>query len=533
MISAILRAQWLSLRPTRRGAILTLFTAVLWYGFWSVLAVMAGLFASDPQERMAILRMLPRGLMLIFLYWQLAPLASASLGASLDLRKLMAYPIPHQALFRIEVLLRLTTAAEMLLILLGGLLGLCLNPAFRSWESAPRIAAAFAVFALFNLLLSAGMRNLLERMLARKHVREVVVLILVLMTAAPRLLMASGFRWRALEDVFAAVQQMFWPWSAAAHAALGPRSATGAAALAVWTLIAWAFGRTQFERSLRYDPQAVQATDLRPSRSDLWVERLYRLPGLLLPDPLGAMVEKELRSLSRTPRFRLVFIMGFSFGLLVWLPIIMGRRRGPSALSDNFLILVSVYALTLLGQVSYWNAFGFDRSAVQVYFSLPVPVSKTLAGKNIAAALFILLELAAVTVACLLLRVRIPPLKILEAFVITPVAALYFLAIGNLSSVHYPRPMNPDKVSQGGAASRFQALLLIVYPLALLPLVLAYVARSVFDNDLIFWGLVVFAAAVGAVVYWISMESAVAAAQGRREALLAELSGGEGPVAAQ
>ncbi len=86
---------------------------------------------------------------------------------------------------------------------------------------------------------------------------------------------------------------------------------------------------------------------------------------------------------------------------------------------------------------------------------------------------------------------------------------------------------------QRGAASRFQALLLIVYPLALLPLVLAYLARSVFESELVFWGLVGFAAVVGAVVYWISMESAVGAAHNRREALLAELSGGEGPVAAQ
>jgi hypothetical protein len=34
-----------------------------------------------------------------------------------------------------------------------------------------------------------------------------------------------------------------------------------------------------------------------------------------------------------------------------------------STLSRHFLTLICVYALTLLGQVSYWNCFGFDRSA--------------------------------------------------------------------------------------------------------------------------------------------------------------------------
>ena len=33
------------------------------------------------------------------------------------------------------------------------------------------------------------------------------------------------------------------------------------------------------------------------------------------------MVEKELRTFARSARFRTVFIMGFSFGLLVWLPV--------------------------------------------------------------------------------------------------------------------------------------------------------------------------------------------------------------------
>jgi hypothetical protein len=38
------------------------------------------------------------------------------------------------------------------------------------------------------------------------------------------------------------------------------------------------------------------------------------------------------------------------------------------------------------------------------------------------------------------------------------------------------------------------------------------------------------AAVVGAIVYWIAMESAVVTAQKRREQILAELSRGEGPV---
>ena len=157
-------------------------------------------------------------------------------------------------------------------------------------------------------------------------------------------------------------------------------------------------------------------------------------------------------------------------------------------------------------------------------------VSTALAGKNIAAALFIFLEMSAVAAACLLLRMRISPGKIVESYVVIAIAALYMLGIGNLSSVHYPRAMNPERVSQGGAASRWQALIFIFYPLALLPIFLAYVARVVFSSDTVFLIVLAFAGVLGAGVYRIAMESAVEAASERREQILAELSRTEGPI---
>ena len=79
----------------------------------------------------------------------------ASLGASLDLKKLLAYPIPTTSLFWIEVMLRVTTGIEMLLILTAGAIGLILNPTFGRWAKAPRIVAPLLVFVVFNLLLAA------------------------------------------------------------------------------------------------------------------------------------------------------------------------------------------------------------------------------------------------------------------------------------------------------------------------------------------------------------------------------------------
>lgn len=539
-VLAILRAQWLSMRSfrpgsRRRGIMFSIITGVVWYGFWSFLALGAYRFTSNPENRTEIEAGLPSGLMFVFLYWQLAPLVSASLGASLDLKKLLIYPIPHRTLFLVEVLLRLTTSAEMLLLLSGALFGLFRNQIFGGWLAAPRLISSFLIFIVFNLLLAAGLRNLLERLLARKRLREVLVLLLVMIAGAPRLVMTTGVSWEELMGIFGGTPNAALPWVAATHFSLSRSGITAAATLAVWTALAYLFGRWQFNKSLRYDAQAAQAT-AKNSRLQgrSWVERLYRVPSVFLPGTLAAIVEKELRSLTRTPRFRLVFMMGFSFGLIVWLPLILGRAAGSdSVIRENFLTVVSVYALTLLGQVSYWNAFGFDRSAAQIYFCLPVPVSKALAGKNLAAIFFIFMEMLAVTAACLLVQIRLPFSKIFEAFLVTSIIGLYVLAAGNLSSVHFPRAMDPQRVAQGGTASRFHALLFFVYPVALLPVSLAYVARYFFESQTIFYLLLAFAALLGCVVYWIAMASAVTGADRRRETLLEELSRSEGPVVTQ
>jgi ABC-2 type transport system permease protein len=266
---------------------------------------------------------------------------------------------------------------------------------------------------------------------------------------------------------------------------------------------------------------------------DSWRAKLFRLPSVFLPDPVGAIVEKELRTLSRTPRFRLVFIMGFTFGLVVWLPMIIGRSVTHSSMAENFLTLVCLYSLALLGQVTYWNAFGFDRSAVQAYFAWPVPISLALVGKNLAAAIFVLLEVLMVTAACWLLRMQPSPHKILEAYLVTPVVAMYLLAGGNLSSVHLPRPLNAERVAQGGSAGRSQAIMLLIYPMALLPVLLAYGARYAFNSDMAFYLLLAFAAVLGAVFYWLALESAGTAAERRKEQIITELTRNEGPVSTE
>src|SRR5579871_5897055 len=140
MIRAILRAQWLSMKlfrqaSNRRGAVFSVTIAVLWYGFWLMLAALAEELMSASGLRAQILAWLPAGMLVVFVYWQLAPMASASLGTSLDLRKMIVYPVPRRSLFLVELLLRVATCAELLLLLAGAGIGLLRNPAFQSMSA--------------------------------------------------------------------------------------------------------------------------------------------------------------------------------------------------------------------------------------------------------------------------------------------------------------------------------------------------------------------------------------------------------------
>ena len=532
MIAAILRAQLLSMRlGASRGAIFSLITGVIWYGFWC--AISSAVYLQAAHTDAADLRvMLPTSLLLICLYWQVVPIISASMGSALDMRKLLVYPVPHHKLFIVEVLLRFTTGFEMILLLAGGVAGLLRNPEAGGWHAAPRLFGPVLLYVLFNLLLASGMRSFLERLLARRRLREILVLLLVLGVTVPRLLILTGVRPAALGRLEVLIHSSALPWVAAAQIVLGDSGLMALLTLSGWTLLAAWFGRMQFERNLRYDAVAAQATPSGPSRgAQRWNERYYRLPSLLFPDPLAAIVEKELRSLSRTPRFRMIFVMGFSFGPLAWLPLVLGRQAAQhGVLAQNFLVVVCVYALTLLGQVTYWNSFGFDRSAAQIYFAAPPPISQILLGKNIASLFFIYLEALILTIITTALRVDTGPGKVIEMAVVVSVSSLYMMAFGNISSVRYPRGLAPERVSQGGASSRFQALVFILYPLALLPVGLAYLARYAFDSQTVFAAVLALAAVIAAVLYRIGMESAVATAGRYRERILMELSRGEGPV---
>src|SRR5947209_4480354 len=120
--------------------------SLLWYGLYVWLAIF--LAVRIPAVPVSDLRnLLPLGLLSAFLFWQIFPLFTMSSGWSLQLNKIRAYPVLDSALFGIEVLLRVTSAPEMIILLGGATVGLLRHPSIPVW--APVCLPLFIPFNLF------------------------------------------------------------------------------------------------------------------------------------------------------------------------------------------------------------------------------------------------------------------------------------------------------------------------------------------------------------------------------------------------
>jgi hypothetical protein len=219
--------------------------------------------------------------------------------------------------------------------------------------------------------------------------------------------------------------------------------------------------------------------------------------------------------------------MSCVFGIVLFLPL-MRDPRPDLFFFRNALPLMALYGLMMMGPITYWNSFGFDRAAAQGYFCWPIHFRDALIAKNIAVAFLLVPQIVAISLVGRVARLPWSPAKFLETVVVVLIAALYWFSVGNICSVRMPRAMDPEKMNQ--MANRVQALTIWTAPVLLLPIALAYWARAVFESELVFSGILLVAAMIGGVVYKVGLDSAATTANDRREAILLQLGRSDGPV---
>jgi ABC-2 type transport system permease protein len=391
--------------------------------------------------------------------------------------------------------------------------------------AAPYIISGTLAFIAMNVLLSAGVRALLERFFLRTRFKEIFFLILVLASLTPQLLLLTNVKKPALLLRFTP-SQAFWPWGTMARLMLHDSVSASALAAAVWVAAAFLFSRRQFERTLSFDGSTAKKREKELAPDGL-SERIFRLPSRFLQDPLAALVEKELRTLTRIARFRMAYGMSCFFGVILFAPA-LHRQRGDTGFLQYALPVMAVYGLLVLGQITYWNSFGFDRSAAQGYFCWPIRFRDALIAKNLTVMALMVPQILLVSMVAHAFGIPSSAGKIAETFAVMIIAGLFWFALGNIFSVRMPRAMDPGKMNQ--MSNKLQALTIFVAPVVLLPIVLAYWARAVFDNELVFVGIMILAAILGGIFYKVGLDSAVESAVANRESMLLELARADGPV---
>jgi ABC-2 type transport system permease protein len=534
---AIIWAQWRSIfnrYPRQKvGFAFTWLFTLLWYGGFAFLAGLAAWALPGVKDHKQLLEILDGGLLGVFLYWQLMPLLMASSGLSLDLKRLMVYPIPESRMFGIEVILRASTGAEMLLILAGATIGLWRNPMVPFWGPL-----FFLPFTAFNLCLSAGIRDLLSRLMRKRGVREAVILGFVVLTQAPNFVvrMVPPERLSAYARQYSAISAVLpVPWQWTGRLAAGDLSAAAIGGLTLWLVLGIWFGYSQFQRGLHFDESAAESANRAPSIRDgrtPLLERIAGLPLRIFPEPLATLVQKELLTLPRVPRFRMLFLMGAFFSLIVFLPFLtdVGGRPNQGFLRQNFLTFVVLYSMLLLTEPLFANVFAYDRKAAQAYYVLPVRFSTVLLAKNLTAGLFIVVEILLVCLATRVFGIKMGAQELMESLATVLVFAAFLLSIGNLTSVRYAKAVDATNPWRGRGSGKAGGWLMLVYVVVAPAAVLAHMARYAFDSELAFFAVLGAAFLIAVLTYIVTFDSAMEAADKGRERFLAALSEGEGVI---
>lgn len=521
MRQQILAIAWAQLRISRNhfprttfGSFLSYTLSALWYLAFITIAllIMRG-FEHLPAQHSVLA--VSSALLAIFAYMQIVPIATVSGGWSLQMDKIQAFPIPSDTLFLIELILRVTSAPEMFILLAGCAAGLLLR------HDVPWFAPILLLlFVPFMLSVHLGVRDFILHSFPRNRFREVLVIFLMAISLLPQVLVRHQNITRAKPYFLLVANGAVTPWHATSMLAAGHFSLLAIAVILGWNFAAAFWARYQFAKSLcaedSFRPAEIQARTKR--RFNLFASLANRLP-----DPLGALVEKEFRSLVRMPRFRVLFGMACIFSIFVFLPLVwqLGQQ---SFMGKNGASVSALYGLLLLADALLLNFFGFDRGAAQLYFATPVPLAAVIRAKNISAAVFVALQSIAVPLLSVLFGIQTSPVTLISGLLTSAMVGVFLLAAGNMLSVYMPRPVDPKASFSNRGPGKVQ-LYVFFCTLGMFVLVgSALLARWATDRDWVLLAVLGLELVIGFIVYWISLESAIEHALASQERIVDALS---------
>ncbi len=435
----------------------------------SCLVALFGVRALEAAQPEAVVPALSAAATAIGLLWCLSPLLTGvALTESHDMTRLLHFPIPLPTLVASSLVANLAQPA----VLAELPMLLCL--ALATAGPAPRLPLAlFGVSLSFLTMLSlAQLAGLALHGLSRNRrfhdvALSVGVLLGFVVSLLPLLVFTHGvpalgglLRFVVATDAFA-VSPFAWGVRAAVYAGRG--APAGFLAFSLLGLLgiagAMAGSAALMHRIYRGDVVLTGSRSVGASR-------------MLFRGPVGALVEKDLRSAWRDPALKSLLLIGFT-GPLFFLFVISQTRLDTDS-GHALLWLATIVGISGFGA----NALGMERRGIGLLLGFPLRREKVLLAKNLSAVLLRLPSLLTLLVATLVLA---SPRFVPAVLSVTLVTMLQAAGVDNYLSVFFPSAAPaPGRNPYGGAVASGRGLGASMFGLLLLGAALLLAAPFAF-----------------------------------------------------
>jgi ABC-2 type transport system permease protein len=466
----------------------------------------------------------------VFVLWQVVPITIASFQQQFDMAGLLRFPVSFGSFFVLNLLFGLIDASTIVgaFCCAGLWIGITLaRPGLFAWAGLALLA-----FAAFNVLLVRTILAWIDRWLAQRRTREIVmaiffVLMLGLQLLNPALHTSAGkapfgpetrvafLHWLHVAN---AVQRWLPPGIASMAVQKGDSNQPlqGLAALCGIGLFAVATGATLAVR-LRAE---YRGEDLGEAPGRAKTERKGREWSVGGRGPIAAIFEKEARTLLRA--IPLLYQVGSPIFVVFVLSSMNRNRGGAASHLPVGLLLCLAYAIVGFTQLIY-NNLGGEGPGIQLLFLSPTPIRTVILAKNLFhVALFGVEALLVSIVACWTLGT--PAADALAGSIAWVLFALpVHLAAGNAFSLLMPYKINLSRIGKQ-KGSQANALLSLLGQAVTLGGGVGVFALGAWADKLWLATPIFLVLAVGAVAFWIHMLSRVdAMANARRDELITTL----------
>jgi ABC-2 type transport system permease protein len=540
--SALARMRWSMFRNTirtTRGA-MELGARIATTAIFSIagLGIAAGLAAGAyAMVSSGGWRFLPILFWAVFVMWQVVPITIASFQQQFDMAGLLRFPVSFGTFFVLNLLFGLIDASTILgaFCSAGLWIGIVMaRPDLFAWATA-----ALSAFAVFNVLLVRTIFAWIDRWLAQRRSREIVMAIFfVLMLSLQLLNPALGVvKYQSPNsDAAKAVRQhreaTLGPWLQRTNAAqrwLPPglassmvggggehRQLEAVESLGMLGVFVIATGGTLAAR-LRAEYRGENLGE-GPARAK--VERGRRKWLLDGSGPMAAVFEKELRTLMRA--IPLLYQVGSP---IIVVFVLAGLNRNLSTGSSHLplgLLLSLGYVIVGFTQLIY-NNLGGEGPGIQMLFLSPTPIRTVILAKNLFHAALLGIDAVLVgVVACW--RFGVPPPDAIAASAAWVLFALpVHLAAGNAFSLLMPYKINLSRIGKQ-KGSQANALLSLLVQVVTLGIGAGVYALCAWGNRLWLAVPVFLVMAAGGVFGWMRMLARVdAMANAHRDELITTL----------